>query len=37
MKHRYKIVIGWKHFWRNIRSLIKNPIFIILTIIGNCL
>jgi voltage-gated potassium channel len=27
--------IGWKHFWRQIFRVIRNPIFFVLTIVGN--
>ncbi len=27
--------IGWTHFWRQIGKVIRNPVFLILTFIGN--
>ena len=27
--------LGWKHFWRQIGKVIRNPVFLILTLIGN--
>jgi len=26
---------GWRHFWRQVAKVIRNPIFLVLTLIGN--
>lgn len=35
MIHHHRIAIGWKSFYKHIGLLLKNPIFIVLTIVGN--
>ena len=32
-KHRF--IVGWRHFWRQIAKVIRNPMFLVLSIIGN--
>lgn len=29
------IHIGWKFFWKQVYGLFRNPVFIVLTVIGN--
>ena len=34
-RHRKHLKVGWSHFWRQLRKVFKNPIFLVLTLIGN--
>ncbi len=32
---RQHIQVGWRHFWQQLAKVIRNPLFLILTLIGN--
>ncbi|MBN8550994.1 MAG: two pore domain potassium channel family protein [Deltaproteobacteria bacterium] len=35
MSRRRYFRAGWSHFWRQLRKVSRNPIFLVLTIVGN--
>ena len=36
MRHvRNHLRYGWRHFWRQIGRVLRNPVFLVLTLIGN--
>ena len=32
---RHRLRVGWRHFWRQLGKVFSNPVFAVLTIIGN--
>lgn len=34
-RSRHHFVVGWRHFWKQIHRLIRNPVFFVLTMMGN--
>ena len=36
MKTTHRLRVGWKHFWRQIGKVLRNPVFLVLTLTGNC-